>query len=846
MNISLEHPEMLLLIIPVTIAGFYLLRKTKTKIVEWRMLVAFLLVLALAAPFTTVTQTVNEDNPSLVLVQDKTSSMGLFSNETGDDLYKALAADTSTTLVQLTGDKTNLGDAVTQYSGTGNQIVLITDGNNNSGKSLVDALGFAKETNTPVYLVEPELKTNDLSVEILGDKDAIVDNQKNYSIVVRQASNQSVSYSYEAYVDGELSQSGDVTQNSTQYSITPNLRHTFSTLGAHNISVKITPSGEDLNSINNKFYKSVYVIPKPKLTLVTSEPNSPLAQILNKLYNTSAFTTYPGASVLNSSKALILDNQFINNLSETQVKEISKYVNNGGGLVVVGGTKSYEKPASASYRNSSIEKLLPVISRPSETTGKNYIILILDLSGSTFQGGPQKVVVDGVASYPLYPILIDSAKNILKSDALEGSEVGFVIIGEHNGNVSSGLHSLNSASIDSFESELSSLVPTNKLANTNLSQGILDAKNIFEKETPPDSSKYIMIISDGVEAQDPTKTGKYYSTEMMELARRVHEEDNVGFIYIDINSTNPRKVSAENLKNFMNKVDGQYIGNITSVSGAKKLGNLESEASNETENTPLPDHFNLRSYSRDNFITKGVNFTTIYITGYNDVTPKSGAERLVTTDTGKPVLTTWRFGLGRVAAFTTDNGQGDGSRWATNVYNRSNAKLISSMINWAIANPKAEEGAVVDSPDTWLGTSSNLTLTMYDEGIPQLKLDGNALDLALTGRNTYETTVNPDSIGIHDISGYPLAVNYPLEYRDVGLNEDIEPLVLATGGEIYNEKEARALLLKDARQNSVKQSDEQVSLKVYVLLAALVLYLGEILARRIREMRKLKNAQVET
>jgi len=43
----------------------------------------------------------------------------------------------------------------------------------------------------------------------------------------------------------------------------------------------------------------------------------------------------------------------------------------------------------------------------------------------------------------------------------------------------------------------------------------------------------------------------------------------------------------------------------------------------------------------------------------------------------------------------------------------------------------------------------------------------------------------------------------------------------------------------------VKQSDEQVSLKVYVLLAALVLYLGEILARRIREMRNLKNAQVE-
>jgi hypothetical protein len=45
---------------------------------------------------------------------------------------------------------------------------------------------------------------------------------------------------------------------------------------------------------------------------------------------------------------------------------------------------------------------------------------------------------------------------------------------------------------------------------------------------------------------------------------------------------------------------------------------------------------------------------------------------------------------------------------------------------------------------------------MYDEGIPKLKLDGAQLDLALTGRNTYETSVNPVNIGIHDISGYPL------------------------------------------------------------------------------------------
>src|SRR5512145_1509021 len=177
MNISLESPEMLLLAIPVIIAGFYLLRKTKTKLVEWRVLVSLILVLALASPYTTVTQTISEEDPSLVLVQDQTASMGLFPEGAGADLYESLTANTPTALVQLTGEKTTLGDAVTQYSGLGNQIVLVTDGNSNSGKDLTEALEFAKETNTTVYLVQPELETNDLSVEILGDKKVVVDNQ---------------------------------------------------------------------------------------------------------------------------------------------------------------------------------------------------------------------------------------------------------------------------------------------------------------------------------------------------------------------------------------------------------------------------------------------------------------------------------------------------------------------------------------------------------------------------------------------------------------------------------------------------------------------------------------------
>jgi uncharacterized membrane protein len=826
MNIALEHPEMLLLIIPVIIAGFYFLRKSKTKLVEWRMLVAFLLILALAAPYTMVTQTVSEENPSLVLVQDKTASMGLFPNETGTDLYEGLTANTPTSIVQLTGDKTSLGDAVAQYSGSGSQIVLVSDGNNNAGKSLVDALGFAKETDTPVYLVQPELKTNDLSVEILGDKTVVVDNQNEFEIVVRQASEQNVSYFLEVYVDGQLSQSRDFVlegRNNSETSIPIN--QAFNTLGAHTIRVKITPSGEDLNSINNEFSKSVYVIPKPKITLVTSEANSPLAQILSSLYEVSTVTAYPGAGALNDSKVLVLDNQFIQTLSEPQIKEIKKYVIDGGGLIVVGGERAYDY---GNYLNSSLEEILPVLSKPSEYKGGRNIVLVLDISPSARDHGAQGDI-------------LGNAIHILEDENLRDANAAAIAFGSKDYDVFGGFLFLGLPQNRAIMEDKISRLTTDDQSKTSLDQGLIGTKEMLVDK---DGERDAIIISDGG-IKDSYEPGLQAAKELQKLG--------VNLYFIHIHSAAPsqtdkaRNYYAEMLMKELGLESNYKRINVTEDGQEPQrvvfdFGPVNESAEEQEKNVTL-ESYALYAYSPDHFITKNVNLTA-NITGYNDVTPKAGAERLViTAATGKPVLTTWRFGLGRVAALSTDNGEGESSRWASALYNGSSAKLISGMTNWAIANPRAEEGAVVDSPDTWLGTPSNLTLVMYDEGIPQLKLDGNPLDLALTGRNTYEATVNPGSAGIHDISGYPLAVNYPLEYRDIGLNKDIEPLILATGGKIYTEKDARALLLKDARQNSEREASEPVSLKVYVLLAALVLYLSEILARRIKEMRKLQKAE---
>lgn len=823
MSLGLANPWMLLLIIPVVVAGFYLLRSSKTKIVEWRMLVAFLLILALASPYTTVTQTVTDDSPSLVVVSDQTASMSIFQEGTASELYEALTAKTPTALVQLTGDKTPLGDAVLQYAGSGSQIVLVSDGNSNSGKDLKEALKFAKESGTPVYLVEPELETNDLSVEIQGDKTLVVGNSNEFQIIVRQAGEGSVKYTLQIYVDGELVRSKPYTL--TEREMTIQLTQAFDTLGAHRIKVEISPSGDDLNKLNNEFSKALYVVQKPEITLLTSEKDSPLAQVLSSLYSVSEVSDFPEAEKLESSKALTIDNRYIGTFSESQIKEIKKYVSGGGGLVVVGGDESYDY---GEYLNSSLEDILPVISKPSEFKGGRNIILLLDISTST-------------AAHGSLDDILANAISILEADKLKDANAAVIAFGSTGTDVSNGFVFLGQSWKEKeLEDKISQLkLNPSEEGKTSLDQGLMTAEEMLEGK---DGELDAFVISDG---------GIEASYDQSVVVAKELQDMGVNLYFIHIRSPAPSQYNkngdayAEMLMQELGLESNYFHIDEGSRANIKLGENGDSEESENNEDIEL-DSFSLLVYAPDHFVTKSLNGNiTGSITGYNDVTPKAGAERLVITVTGKPVLTSWRFGLGRVVAFTTDNGEGGGSLWSPVLYTGENARLISGMTNWAIGNPQIEEGAVLDAPDTWLGTPAELTLTMYDEGVPKLSLDGESINLALTGRNTYEASLDLSDTKIYNISGYPLAVNYPLEYRNVGINNSIEASIVATGGNVYTEKEARNSILKDARQNSEKEVTESVSLKVYVFLAALILYLGEIIARRIKEMKQIRKIQAE-
>ena len=818
--LPLENPQMLWLILPVLAVGIYLIKKgAKTGLVESRLIIALLLIIALTSPYTLVSKTTMDETPDLVIISDETASMQLFEEGTASRIYEALTAQTPTTIVTVSGDKTSIGDAIVQYSRGDNQIVLVTDGNNNYGKTLEDSFKFAKETGTTVYSIEPELKVNDLSVEIKGDKTVVIGNENQFDVVVSQAEEREIKYSLEVLVDDKPVGIGNPNKvQTTRTKTIPLLDIQFMSLGAHTIKVTLTPHSEDRDHINNVFYKSIYVVPKPKIQLIADDITSPLAKNLFDLYDVS---TTGGLSDIDDKKVVLLDNKPINALSENDVKALKKYVTDGHGLVVVGGERAYD---NGDYLNSSFEELLPVLSKPTDWSGGRNIILVLDVSGSTrkahvdARADPEEQI--SILSYIFY-----NAKNIINDIDNRDAYVAVISFEEEANDISGGFIYLG---VESNRNEvIKNIIEFKGAGDTNLPEGLIMAEDLLEQSA---GSQNIVILSDG-------DIEKYYDNTV-EIAKRLNNKGiNIFFVHHTLSDI-PLKIS-ESLMTEIG-VPQNYI-----LSKEQTINIIFEELEKPPEDETITLYvFPLIEYKFKHFITRNIEIAG-NITGYNDVTPKAGADRIIITSTGKPVLTTWRYGLGRVASLTTDNGYGGGNLWSSQMYAGNNSKLTSATLNWAIGNPRVEEGAVLEGMDAWFGTPVTLTLTMYDEGVlPALTLDGTEpLELSVTGKSTYDTTINPDRIGMHDISGYPVAVNYALEYRDVGLNEELPSLVKSSGGKTYTERDARALLLEDAKANSERVVQEPVSWKMYFIIAALLLFLLEIVIRRIKEIQAAKRAE---
>ena len=843
-----EMPILLVLLIPAVLLGFYFFKKSVGKkqqiLISTRTIICIMLIIALANPISFLTITRTDTNPNMVLISDATESMSFFSAGAGQELYEFFTSRFNVKYDTLAGNYTVLGEKIIQYADGRNQILLVSDGNSNYGTELETAIDIAIETNTKVSAVVPNLARNDLSVEILGDKSVIYRNDQEFTLKVQQASNSDapVSFNYEIAKNGVAILKGTETMNDTEKEI--KFTANFSSLGAQSLTATIT-SAADSDKINNVFTKSIYVIEKPNVLVVTSEPSASLTQVVGTLYNVTVVSTFSEFGsidnlnrALNASKTVIIDNMLIGNITEAQVDALKMYVADGGGLVVVGGTTSYGYPSENSYLNSSFEKLLPVISIPSDWEGSQDVYLFIDVSASA-------IYEDTGNKESLLSNIKKTAVNIIDNEYFRDANITYFTIGNSKRNDTGEFYFAgNPREAETLKKEIEELKTGD--SDTDLVHTFERAIPIMENRS---GQPLVIIISDG------KLVNNYRSYN--ELLRSMNQADKYGATILFINIYTP-KSSEPNVRpnQFYDsrgrpyaqllmrdyKGDGVYVeskeGLPVSPDFQKMLGGGENQNENITKS-------HLYISNPKHFIVQGLNLTETDVSGYNSVTPKAGSDKLVISSDGAPILTVWRYGLGRVASLTTDNGNGRGNLWAPELYTAPGSKLVTATTNWVMGDPNKESGLVIDCPDTYVGLPTTLRVHMYDDGVPVLTLDGQKLLLTMESKDVYTTELIFNKTGTYNISGYPVTVNYPVEYRDIGVNPDFRKLIESTGGDIYTVQDAKALYIRLNGETSTYKTKEAVSFNVFLLSGALLIFLAEVIYRRTREIKELKRLHEE-
>jgi uncharacterized membrane protein len=785
----LAHPYLLLLAIPVLVAAAYLIRKGHKKgILIARTVVFLILIVALTSPYDLVSRTVFDETPSVIIIDDHTASMTLFDNDTGARVYDRLQSRTPTSTHQITGDRSAIGDAITEFAQGNDNVLLVTDGNNNYGLDLADTIAFATTINTTVCAIRQEPEQNDLSVEIIGSKDVIVDSEQSFTILVRQAGDDA-RYTLSVTIDDVRVKETAVTQDRREKTIS--IPHTFRNTGSHTIKAEITDESEDARQDNNVFYKSVYVVPKPNILLVAVR-NSPLSQTLAELYDTTTVSSAASADP-EDYLAVVLDNAHVNDLSKDELGKLRMYLQNGGGFVVVGGDRAYDL---GGYYDSQFETLLPVRSKESEGEGKNVgVVLIIDISGSvgTHYGGDTALSMEKAL-----------AINILRGISIN-DHIGVIAFNQR-------AHTVSPLTRGLYKSTLEDKITTLKHGGTtHLDTAQRAASTMLDGYV---GAKSVIIISDGqLTSGDDT---------CLNLAKAMADSGITTYTVGVGDTTN---------EDFMKSLASEGRGIYYRPAESERLNIIFGEKPEEPEDTTKGD-FSISVLNPNHFITENLLLAGS-ITGYNKVTPKTGAQTLVTTGAGKPIATAWRLGMGHVVSLSTDDGAG----WSGTLYSGDNAELISRMVNWAVGDPRRNDEIVISGDDVHLGDPA--IIGVRSDTVPSINLDGKQLELSQIDKDRYQTSIKTESPGFLDISGYSIAVNYPAEFLDVGFSEDLKGTIDMFGGAVYEEDEIDPLL-DNLRERSTRTVQEPEDMRLPFLLAAMIIFVGEVAMRRLREIRRMR------
>jgi Mg-chelatase subunit ChlD len=654
------------------------------------------------------------------------------------------------------------------------KILLLSDGNENRGETarvipLLRSQG-AQVWTLPVSLSRGrnEIYLSDLTLP------RRVDSAEGFEIKAKIESLRDAPGRVKLLRDGLLAREQEIQLKTGANQV--NFRESLKERGSHTYEL-LVEARDDTLAENNLLQGVVEVQGPPRVLLLSAQKEG--QRFLSRVLQVQGYAVVesgPEANPLtlpelSSFDLVVLDNVPAFQLSYAKMENIEKYVRDlGGGLLVIGGSQSY---GAGGYYRTPLERILPVDMRPPARLDLPHVALlfVLDKSGSMGAGpeGSTKLDLAKAAAIAAADVMNPTDQvGILSFDAAWDWTLPFRPVGKGEW-ISEGLASLQSD------------------GGTDLYKAMIEAyRGIATKQA---AIKHVIVLSDGL-----TDKADFHGL-VQRMAR-----DGITVSTVSVG----------------NDADVQLMADIAKDGKGRGYVALDPRT--------IPQIFTTETLliSRDLLVEKLVTPSIVAsvgplkgiaqgnlpsLRGYVLTYPKPRAELLMKADTD-PLLVSWRYGLGRVMAFTSDLSGRWGKewvawhgfpQWASQLARDTLRKLLETR-NRTDFQPEGESVKVVADFASKDGNFLNHLKLKGNITAPNQTTQDQAFQQTAPGR--YEGKFTPSQRGIHFLTMYaegkagdaplpvatvPYVAPYPKEYRELKPNMALlSRLAEETGGEMLD------------------------------------------------------------
>jgi uncharacterized membrane protein len=707
-----------------------------------------------------------EDYAGIVLFGEKGMIERNLQNNAGMMTYESLVAARSTNIEEA------LTTAMGMFPEKGKRsIILLSDGLENSGNSRRAAVRAAS-AGIRIFTIplnseipESEVYIHDLILPAKIRKNQIHD----YSLIIGstiQTTSLITFFKNGTYMGEEKVLLFEGLNTFTYTSI---MEHS----GIHEYRAVIEPETDTYRE-NNIITVPVTVSGEPKVLIVSQDDSTYLIDAL-KTQNIEAENRPPSRIPASPGMLLEYDSIIFNNIpsgsvSYNQMHLIKDFVKNkGGGFLMIGGEQSF---GAGGYYNTPLEEILPVdmdvtstLQIPSLT-----MIMVIDRSGSmkTAVGrGVNKLDVAKEAVMEAVEILNPFYKvGIIAFDTEFFFAVPLIEAGES----------------ETISRQLMEVIPA---GGTDLFPAMEAA---FKELKQSDSAvRHMIILSDGL-----SDKGDF------EILSRAVSEAGISVSTVAVGDDSDKEL----LEDIAEWGSGRsyYTSDIREVPRIFASESFIVSRAHIVEETFIPE------VTSDHNVISGLENFFPALDGFVLTYPKSGATHILTTTDGHPLLSLWKYGLGRTASWSSDFG----GRWGGKLVEwEMFPKLAAQLVRW-IERPIHSENLTFSFQGS--GKSKKLIINARDDDknfINNLKLDGiisssngseQSISITQKGPGLYEAYVELHSEGTNILTVFD---------RNNAIDPDFTGISLPYSSEFKPMKEDFTLLIElaDTSGGTIMSSD---------------------------------------